>query len=233
MAENPEVSGQPGDAGELPTPSFSESATSPTSTDADAIVSKLLEKLTPVIEQTVDRQVQSKRDKWIGKIQKTLGSKVDLLAELEEQGVTIPKEVRSEIRMRELEERLAEPSAQPAPRSVDGSTGQKAAVTEALAELNKYGLNSNDPAFIELLRGNYANRDAFDKAVYGHIVAKLAPPKPANPADVVQPPATAQANGSGDTATKIARLAELQKQPTKYRNEIKQLAEELDKAGWK
>jgi hypothetical protein len=214
---------------ELPTPSFSDQVTSSTSTGADEIVSKLL----PQLEQMIERKVQSQKDKRISEIEKVLGGRSKILAELEEAGVPITKEVRAEMRIRELEERLDQPSTQPTPASVDGSTQQRVAVTDAIAKLSEYGLSSNDPGFIELLRGKYANRDAFDKAVLGHVVTKLAPQKPANPADVVQAPATAAASVNGDTGAKIARLNELQRQPTKNREEIKKLAEELDKAGWK
>lgn len=195
---------------ELPTPEFSENgASSPSGGSADEIVSKL----TPVIEQIVQRTVQSTKDKRISKIEKALGGRLDLLAELEEQGVSIPKEVRTEMQIRELQERISQPDTQPAPVRDDGASQPKTAVTEAIAKLNEYGLSSNDPAFIEVLRGKYLNKDAFDKAVLGHIVGKLAPQKPANPADVVQSPATRGADTN--TAAQIERgyLEEISKVP--------------------
>lgn len=169
---------------ELPTPEFSETGASSTSSGADEIVSKLL----PQLEQIIERKVQSTKDKRISDIEKALGGRNKILAELESEGVNIPKEVRTQMQIRELEERLAQQPAQPAPASVDGSTQQKAAVSEAIAELNRYGLDPNDAGFIELLRGKYANRADFDLKVSRYVVGKLAPPKPANPADVVQAP---------------------------------------------
>ena len=181
-------SSQPGDEGELPTPSFSSEGVSSTSSGADVSVSNLrsalLEELKPLIQQTIEKQVQSTKDKRIAKIEGRLG----LLADLEEQGATIPENVKQEMRFRDLEERLTQPT-QPAP-PVDAGTSQKAAVTEAIAELSKYGLSPNDPAFIELLRGNYPSKDAFDAKVQRHIVGKLAPPPPASPAGIVQAPVT-------------------------------------------
>ena len=171
---------------ELPAPSFSEQGDSSPSVDADAIVSKL----TPILEQLVERKVQSTKDKRLSKIEKALGGRLDLLAELEELGQDVPKEVRSELRLRELEERLTQQSTQPAPARDDGSSQQKAAVTDAIAELSKHGLDTNDAGFIQLLRGQYKNRAEFDLAVTRHVVAKLAPQKAASPADVVQAPAT-------------------------------------------
>jgi hypothetical protein len=228
MADETQLeSGQSGEQ-ELPTPSFSDQATSSTSSGADDIVSKLL----PQLEQMIERKVQSTKDKRISEIEKVLGGRSKILAELESDGVNIPQDVRTKMEIRELREQIAGQSPQPAPASVDGSTQQKAAVTEAIAKLSEFGLSSNDPAFIELLRGKYANRDAFDKAILSHVVGKLAPQKPPNPADVVQSPATSPVTVP-DTAAKIARLTELQKQPTKYKTEIAQLAAELEKAGWK
>ena len=200
--EVPKVSGQPGEV-ELPTPSFSEPDVSQKSTDADEIVSKL----TPILEQLVERKVQSTKDKRLSKIEKALGGRLDLLAELEEAGVEIPKETRTEMRLRELEEQRTQSSTQPAPVRVDGSTQQKAAVTEAIAELNKYGLSSDDADFLNLLRGQYSNRAAFDLEVQRHIVKKIAPPKPANPADVVQSPATGKAD-SGDLMVEYQNRAQ-------------------------
>jgi hypothetical protein len=204
MAEN-QTESSPLENEELPTPQFSEKGDSSTSGGADEIVSKLL----PQLEQIIERKVQSTKDKRISEIEKVLGGRSKILAELEEAGVPITKEVRAEMRIRELEERLNQPQSQPAPASVDGSTQQKAAVTEAIAKLSEYGLSSNDPAFIELLRGKYANRDAFDKAVLSHVVTKIAPPKPANPADVVQSPARAGATEKSKEALQSDYLKEM------------------------
>jgi len=193
--ENPEVSGQPGEA-ELPNPTFSDTDASPTSADADAIVSKLL----PQLEQIIDRKVQSTKDKRFSELEKALGGRGKMLAELEELGTDVSKEVRTELRLRELEEQRSGQSPQPAQVRDDGSSTQKAAVTEAIAELRKYELSENDPGFIELLRGNYKSRAEFDLRVKGHIIGKLAPPKAANVADVTQSPATARATDKSTEA---------------------------------
>jgi hypothetical protein len=185
MAENQLESSQAGEEVELPTPSFSSTGDSSTSTGADEIVSKLL----PQLEQIIERKVQSTKDKRISEIEKVLGGRSKILAELESEGVNIPKEVRTQMQIRELEERLAGQTAQPAPVRDDGSSQTKAAVSEAIAELKENGLTTDDPAFIEILRGKYASREAFDLKVQKYVNQKLRPPKPANPADVVQSPA--------------------------------------------
>ena len=193
MQPDPKVSGQSGDSGELPTPSFSDQAPSSTSTDVDAIVSRL----TPLLESLVDKRVQSTKDKRFLQLEKILGGRLDVLAELEGQGVTIPQEVRTRMEINDLRDQIAQPKPeQPAPARDDGSSTQRAAVAEAIAELAKNELDTNDPGFIELLRGKYANRESFDLAVQRHIVAKLKPAKPASPADVVQ---AAAAGGAAKT----------------------------------
>ena len=223
--ENPEVSGQTGEP-ELPTPSFSETGGSPTSTGADEIVSKL----TPILEQIVERKVQSVKDKRFSEIEKALGARQRVLAELESDGVSIPKEVRTQMQLRELEERLAQATGQPASPNVDGSTSQKAAVTEAITELKEHGLATDDPDFIEILRGRYASRAEFDLKVQKYINRKLRPTKPANPADVVQSPA-ARGASTVDVEKLTARLMELSKQPSKYAKEIAEIGDQLKKAG--
>jgi hypothetical protein len=208
--ENQLESSQPGEQGDLPTPEFSESGASSTSSGADEIVSKLL----PQLEQIIERKVQSTKDKRFSELEKVLGGRSKILAELESEGVTIPKEVRTQMQIRELEERLAGQSTQPAPVVDNGLSTQKAAVTEAIAELKKYELDANDAGFIELLRGKYANRAEFDLKVSRYVVGKLAPQKPANPADVVQPPARAGAQGSADVGDLQAELIKLAKSPS-------------------
>lgn len=92
--ETPLESGQTGEQ-DLPTPEFSETGGSSTSSGADEIVSKLITQLEPLI----DRKVQSVKDKRLSKIEKALGGRLGLLAELEEHGVSIPQEVRTEMQI--------------------------------------------------------------------------------------------------------------------------------------
>lgn len=187
MAEN-QTESSPLESQELPTPEFSDKGDSSTSSGADEIVSKLLAQLEPLI----DKKVQSTKDKRISQIEQVLGGRSKILAELESEGVSIPKEVRTQMEIRELREQIAQQPAQPAEVRDTGLSQPKTAVTEAIAKLQQYGLEANDPGFIEILRGRYANRTEFDNKVMSHILTKLAPPKPANVADVTQSPATAR-----------------------------------------
>lgn len=210
---------------ELPTPEFSEQATSSTSSGADEIVSKLL----PHLEQIIERKVQSTKDKRISEIEKVLGGRSKILAELQAAGVEVPKDVLTDMRLRELEEQRTDPTTQRETVSDNGLSQQRTAVTEAIAELEKYELDQNDSAFLELLRGKYQNRAAFDLAVQRHIVNKLKPTKPANLADVVQAPASARNHSlSDEEREKIAgRLIDLQREPTKNAKEIESLRAQL------
>lgn len=225
--ETPQVSAQPGEEG-LPTPTFSEPAASSPSVDADTLVSTLLERLEPLIE----RKVQSQKDKRIAQIEKALSGRGQVLAELEGEGVAIPKEVRAEMRIRELEERLAQVSQQPGSAARDdGSSQSRTATVDAIATLKQYGLDANDSGFIEVLRGRYPNRDAFDKAVLSHVVSRLAPQKPASPADVVQAPATGISSSKmspEQIEAKAIQLRELYKQPTRNKSAIAALEKELE-----
>jgi hypothetical protein len=197
--EDPKVSGQPGEV-ELPTPQFSEEGVSSTSTDVDVIVNKVVERLAPTLDETVERKAKSLQDKRFSKIEKKLGIRSDVLAELAEEGVTIPEDVRTRMEIRELRERLDQPPTQPAPVRDDGSSQLKAATTEAIAELKSNGLTTDDPVVIDLFRGQYRNRAEFDLAIQKYINQKLRPPKPANPADVVQPPVKNAAVGEKSLA---------------------------------
>lgn len=225
MQQDPQVSGQAGDSGELPTPTFSDKAPSSTSTDADDIVTKVLARLEPVIE----RKVQSQKDKRLSKIEKALGGRLDLVAELEGEGVTIPPEVKTQMQIRDLQDRLTQPAAepeQPSSAREDGSSTQRTAVNEAVAELTKHNLTP-DAAFIELCRGRYTDRASFDLAVSRYILGKVAPTQqttPPSPATIVQPPVTASAPGKKSVdqlrteyQTEIAKIAQTQKGDAKIK----------------
>jgi hypothetical protein len=182
MAEN-QLESSPSGEQELPTPSFSDQGDSSTSSGADEIVSKLL----PQLEQIIERKVQSQKDKRFSEIEKVLGGRSKLLAELESDGVSIPQEVRTKMEIRELRDQIAQQPAQPVQARDDGSSQQKTATTEAIAELKEQGLEV-DADVIAIFRGQYKSRAEFDLAVQKHINRKLRPAKPANPADVVQAP---------------------------------------------
>jgi hypothetical protein len=152
------------------------------------------------------------------------------ILELKEQGLSEPQ-IKRELYIDSLMQGQDTP-----PQAPGGTESARQApdVESAFRTVEEYELSTNEPDFIALLRtSSKLDKAAFDAKVKDYILGKKKPPKPANPADVVQAPATAAASVNGDTGAKIARLNELQKQPTKNREEIKKLAEELDRAGWK
>jgi hypothetical protein len=119
----------------------------------------------------------------------------------------------------------------PSPAGSGTEGGQAPSIESAFKTVEEYGLSANDPDFINLIRKS-GNMNDFDAQVKEYVLGKVKPPKPANLADVVQSPVKTAAT-SDDSAAKIAKLSQLQKQPTKNKAEIDQLAAELDKAGWK
>ncbi|HEY5954920.1 MAG TPA: hypothetical protein VIV60_00155, partial [Polyangiaceae bacterium] len=91
--------------------------------------------------------------------------------------------------------------------------------------------DSNTTEVLDMLRSNYTNPDAFWAKWRGYILEKKTPPNPPSPAGVVQSPATSS-RPPEDVSAKIARLAEMQKTPTKYRGEIEKLVKELEDLKW-
>lgn len=237
MQPDPKVSGQAGES-ELPTPTFSEQASSPTSPDADSIVRQVLAQVEPLI----DRKVQSTKDKRLSKIERALGGRLDLLEELEGEGVTVPPEVKTQMQIRDLQDRLSQPQSQPEtpmPARDDGSSTQRQAVNEAVAELTKYNLTP-DAQFIELCRGRYSDRASFDLAVKGYILGRVAPtqsPTPPSPATITQAASTTPAHGKKSPAelrteydNKIRKIAQTQKGDAKIKA-ITDLKAEYREAG--
>jgi hypothetical protein len=199
------------------------SDSSPSSVDTDAIVKQVTENLRREL-----RMAQSTKDKEIATIKKTLG--ISDLSELEAMGATIPENVKLEHRLRQLEsQRTAEgsPEGTSSPGNGAGLTAQD--VTEVV---KKFQLDANDTEVIGALRGTYRNRDHFEATLASMALARVNRPQPsaAESAAISTPEAV---TSHKDTATMIARLAELQKLPTKNRAEIAKLSAELDQRGWK
>ena len=194
---------EPQSAG-VPTPTFSGEGDSSTSADADVIVSKLVTKLTPVIEETVERKFKSATDKRFSRLEKA-SKRIDLLAELKDQyNVPIPKDLENDMRIRDLEEQLAN---RPVSSSDQGRSLADTAVTEALAEFTKYGVPTNTPEAIRILGGNYRNQDHMRAEVRGFIANAMKPQPEPSPAGVVQAASVRKAE-----AAPIDLMSEYQKE---------------------
>jgi hypothetical protein len=169
---------------------------------------------------------QSTKDKRIAQLEKRLG--MSDLAELEEQGVQIPENVKLEYRLRNLETQRPAPESQ-APTS-QGS-GASLTTQDVSEVVKQYQLDANSPEVLEALRGTYRNRDHFEATLAKVALARVNRPQPSAAESAA--PVTESSAPTKDTASMIARLNELQKFPSKNRAEIAKLSTELEARGWK
>ena len=104
-------------------------------------------------------------------------------------------------------------------------------VESAFKTVEEYGLSPNEPDFLGLIRksGNMTAAE-FDAKVKEYVLGKVKPPKPANPADVVQPPATAGARDAIDVDALAAEQSRLMKEPTKHYKRLAEIRELIAKA---
>jgi hypothetical protein len=191
---------------ELPTPKFTDaspgSATS--SMDPEALTEAILKRLDPILE----KKMQSTKDKRIANIEKRLG--IQDLEELKAMGATIPDNVLTEYRFRQLEEsRQSAPSSQ-APTS-QGS-GATLTATDVSEVVKNYQLDANTPEVLDALRGTYRNRDHFEATM-----AKLALKR-----TTIPQPSAAEAASLQTPAASAAGVKDLQSAYEKKRNEIAQ-----------
>jgi hypothetical protein len=214
--------GQEQVSGELPTPRFTDaSAGSATSSvDTDALVEAVLRRLEP----TLDKKLQSTKDKRIAEIEKRL--KMSDLTELEELGAQIPDNVKLEYRLRQIEGNRQPESNQ---ATTSQGSGANLATQEVAEVVKKLNLDANDPEVIEKLRGTYRNRDHFEATLAQMALARATKPQPS-----AAESATIQAQPSTpvDVSAKIAQLQKLQREPTRNREAIAKLSAELDAVNW-
>lgn len=121
----------------------------------------------------------------------------------------------------------------PSPVGNRDEGGQAPSVESAFKTVEEYGLSANDPDFLNLIRksGNMAAGE-FEGKVKEYVLGKVKPPKPANPADVVQSPARAGATSVNVDALSV-ELNQLYKNPSKpgAMARITEIQEQLKKAG--
>jgi hypothetical protein len=144
-------------------------ASSPSSVDIDAIAKQVADKI-----QRDLRMAQSNKDKEIAAIKKRLD--MPDLAELEAMGATIPENVKTEYRFRNLEQRPSESS----PEQPASSPGNGAALTaqDVSEVVKKFNLDANEPDVLDVLRGTYRNRDHFEASLASLALARVNRPQP-------------------------------------------------------
>jgi hypothetical protein len=154
-------------------------------------------------------------------------SDIKRILELKEQGLSEPQIQRELL----LDQLISSQVAPPATPVGNVSQGQAPDIESAFRTVEEYGLSQNDPDFIALLRGvSKMDKAAFDVKVKDFVLGKVKPPKPPNPADVVQAPARA-----GATDKSVDALTDEYKKQVRAargnRTEIVRLRGEYQKQG--
>jgi hypothetical protein len=166
----------------LPQPSFSETTpASSTSAFSPENISALSEALKPVIEDAVERKLQSTKDKRFSALEKGESAMKEVLATLKEQGVQLPPKLEQEFQIKEavdaaLKARGVTPEANKS-MSADG-VGKQGDQFNVIAELNNYGLSTNDPDVVSLVGGRYQNPDQLRLAMANLALKKAKPSTP-------------------------------------------------------
>jgi hypothetical protein len=209
---------------ELPTPKFTDASAGSATSSVDT--KALAQEVAKILRPDFEKVAQSTKDKRIAQLEKRLG--VSDLAELEEQGVTIPENVKLEYRLRNLETQNQAPPSQTPTSQGSGASLTTQDVSEVVKQ---YQLDANAPEVLEALRGTYRNRDHFEATLAKVALARASRPQPSAAESAAI--STESAATNKDTVSMIARLTELQKSPTRNKAEIAKLAADLDQRGWK
>lgn len=118
---------------------------------SDAATQALVERIVTRLGPEIDRKVQSVKDKRLSKVDKIEESlsRLGVLAELEEHGVTIPSDLKMEMRLKELEARLN----QGASPDLDAGTSTVTANADTARVLDELKLDASDPEVLRVLSG--------------------------------------------------------------------------------
>jgi hypothetical protein len=156
-------------------------------------------------------------------------SNIKRILELKEQGLN-----ESQIQRELVLDRLIGTQDAPPAEPVGNEAGRQAPdVESAFRTVEEYNLSQNDPDFIALLRqSSKMDKAAFDTKVKDFVLGKVKPQKPANPADVIQSPATRGAQGV-DVGRLSAELNQLYKNPSApgAMQRITEIGKQLKEAG--
>jgi hypothetical protein len=189
---------QPTGGTESPTSSPSGSQQGQQLSDVSALV-KTVEELRKEL-----RGIQKGTDKRFEKF----GGDIKRVLELKEQGLD-ENGIKRELFLDSL---IAGQGQDAPPPTPVGNESQRQApdVESAFRTVEEYELSTNDPEFLALLRGvSRMDKATFDGKVKDYILGKKKPPKPANPADVVQSPARAGATEKSKEALQSEYLKEM------------------------
>lgn len=193
MSDDPKTpeNGAEGGSQGLPIPKLSEpSHDGPPSSGVDisAIAKQVAEQVKQELSNEI-RMAQSTKDKKIAEIERKLNS--GQFAELEALGAQIPENVKWEYRLRELEER----SAQPSRKETSQGSGATLTAQDVSKVISDFALDANSPEVIEALRGTYRSREHFEATMARLAIARLSKP---NPSPAAAPVGETSKTPSGD-----------------------------------
>lgn len=203
MSENDQTSAQ---VASSPSPTNQQNTVSPTSqVDLETLVSRLVEKLDPVLDEKIKRGSQSTKDRRIKELEKGMSETQTILAqfkELREKGLSEDQaenilSTREEIRQLRamLEDKVAQPEV----------GNQRSANGESRQILQKAGIPENDPDVLALDRLNAPPMEYVDL-----VVRKLKPKPEPTAAGISQTAQTANITNVPTQAEYEAALSKAQ-----------------------
>lgn len=189
------------------------------------------EELLKRLEPLIDKKVQSVKDRRIAELEKQVSGFQSVLERFK--GL-VPddklREIQKDLEFEDLKQKVYGTEKQTS-EPVAGSQ-QMSAADLASSIIAKAQLDANVPEVIELIRT--AGNDPVEFAIKaGELKARMAN-KPAPTA--ANAPVLQTSTGSGEAwnfEAKNARFRELQKFPSKHKDEIKKLKQELEEHNWK
>jgi hypothetical protein len=213
----------------LPNPTFSEqkAVSSPSALTPEAIEA-IAKGLSPMIEEQIERKLQSTKDKRFSTLEKGEGLMRETLALLKNNGVAIPKELEQELALKDYVDQRLQAVAPKADAGTSAPAQSQTGALNLVQMLAEFGLNANDPDVLKLAGGTYRNVDHLRAEAAALAINKLKTPSPSS---TLAPAQKGMTPGTGltdtDKESKSGRLRELYKQPSRYAGEIKALEKEL------
>ena len=165
----------------LPQPQFSEEPVSPTSALTPESIAALSQALKPVIEDAVERKLQSTKDKRFSKLEQGESVMREVLATLKEQGVILPPALEQQFQMQDyIDKRLAERGVPPqADKSISAEVGiDNGNVVQHV--VNELKLDTSDPEVLALLGGKYRGYDHLRAEAALLVARKATKPTPSS-----------------------------------------------------
>ena len=187
---------------------------------------KLLERIGSLVESTIEKKLQSQKDRRFDKIEKTLGDFQPVLEKVKD--LLTPEQlekVQRDLEWEEMKRRTGLTPTSPTPQVGD----QRAAAVKPKSDIVKeLGLDENDPEVAAVLR---EGADPLKLAKVAINMAKKPTPSPSGA------PALGSAPAPTMTNERIEQLAAernfLYKEPSKNRDKIKAIERQLVEAGVK